>query len=45
MSVPDFHLQQLYKRNHEAHYDKARTPSPNPAANGESKARRIMQAQ
>jgi hypothetical protein len=37
----DFHLQQEYKRNHEARYEKGQVPMPNPAPESKPKASRL----
>jgi hypothetical protein len=37
----EFHLQQEYKRNHEARYKKGRVPLPNPAPESKAKASRL----
>jgi hypothetical protein len=37
----DFHLQQEYKRNHEARYEKGQAPLPNPAPESQAKASRL----
>jgi len=36
-----FHLQQEYKRNHEAQYENGDVPPPNPGPRGEGKASRL----
>jgi len=37
----DFHLQQEYKRNHEARYENGQVPLPNPALESKAKASRL----